>query len=410
MRFHPRLVMALAFALLLTACIKPMATPADPIGPPVRAVSEGADQVFLLTSQWKSTRSSFRGMNSQVRTDLLIDVWAFDSAGLKPLWRTRLESNRGGVNMGRALLGVQDGVVWIYGAKGLTGLSVKDGAVIADNARIEAANPDQKGMLPTEARYVRFDGGGLRIQCTDGREWRIDGRTLKLTEAGPAPNVLAPGVSVPSRDSGGNGTGGFFQRYVRLGDRFLGLMSDEDAKTHMAGDTRAFWWSPYGPRMRLWAGRYAGGERPAAYPRLKDLGPLPDAPDFLSSGMLAAEQGRTPIFLREPDSVIILSADKLGEGAELKLTRVSGPSGKVVWTADLHVARLSTVSLNGDTLVMVGARLEQGNGDREPVEVPQLISVNVRTGQVSWYGFRIMATEAADIPPSSTPTDAAAGS
>jgi hypothetical protein len=92
MRFHPRLVMALAlpatlaFALLLTACIKPMATPADPIGPPVRAVSEGVDQVFLLTSQWKSTRSSFRGMNSQVRTDLLIDVWAFNSAGLD-LWR-----------------------------------------------------------------------------------------------------------------------------------------------------------------------------------------------------------------------------------------------------------------------------------------------------------------------------------
>lgn len=409
MRHHPfPLAALLACVFLVSACTKPMATPADPIGPPVRLASGGSDQVFVLTSQWKTTRSSFRGLNSQLRTDLLIDVWAFNAADMKPAWRTRLETMRGGVNMGRALLGAQGGVVWVYGAAGLTGLSAKDGSIVADAARIEAANPQLKGMLPTEARYVHFDGAGLRFRTTDGREWRIDPATLKVREADGETREIAPGIAVPSRDSGGNGTGGFFRRYVRLGDRFLGLMSDEDAKTHLAGDTRAFWWSGYGPRMRLWSGRYAGGQRPAAYPRLDDLKPLPDAPYFLSAGMLNAEQADTPIFLTEPDSVLILHADKLGDGAQLRLTRVSGPAGKVVWTADLHVERISSVILAGDTLVLMAARPEQGNSDPEPVEVPQLVSVNLKTGKVAWYGFRIMATDAADIPASSTPMDAAA--
>ena len=113
---------------------------ADVIGEPVRASTAAGDRVHLMTSQWRTFRSR-TNRSGVAYTTLFVDVWGFDPDGVRPVWRTRIASDRRGVNMGRKLLGVQGGVLWLLDGKGLVGLSPKDGSRVAGSATFEAANP-----------------------------------------------------------------------------------------------------------------------------------------------------------------------------------------------------------------------------------------------------------------------------
>lgn len=73
--------------------------------------------------------------------------------------------------------------------------------------------------------------------------------------------------------------------------------------------------------------------------------PLPESPDFLMAGLLAAEAGgyqaQTALWRRDPDSVFVLSRDRLGEEGRLQLARVAGPAGKPVWSTALPLSNMS---------------------------------------------------------------------
>ena len=63
------------------------------------------------------------------------------------------------------------------------------------------------------------------------------------------------------------------------------------------------------------------------------------------TGLLAAEAGgyqaQTALWRRDPDSVFVLSRDRLGEEGRLQLARVAGPAGKPVWSTALPLSNMS---------------------------------------------------------------------
>jgi hypothetical protein len=106
----------------------------------------------------------------------------------------------------------------------------------------------------------------------------------------------------------------------------------------------------------------------------------------------------------KPDSVLVLHRDRLGDAGRFRLTRISGPRGKPVWTVDLPLTALEAVMPGESSLVIYGRRDEPPlfARDKRPESVDQLVAIDNATGHVSAYGFRIKATKPQDIPPSST--------
>lgn len=336
-------------------------TPADVIGAPVRAQTAAGDRIFLLTSQWLTTRP-FRSRRSSAtgptHVDLLIDVWAFDAADGRLVWRRQLEADRSGVNMGRALLGVDAGAVWVLAGDGLVGLSPTDGATVADVAKVEAVNPQLKGLIPREAEYYKFDAGGLWLTAADARRWRLSGPGLQARpEAEPS---TAAGVFAPARWSGGVSTWMFHERGVRLGDRWLGVLSEREAKESAQAEELKFSSAQDEPLVRLWSSYLVQapthfGSR-TVYERFE---PLSESPQFIQGGLLS--DGKTngpPIMLRGPDSVLVLHRDRLGAEGRWRISRVAGPGGRLLWTADLPMARFDAVMPGQATLGIQGSQPE----------------------------------------------------
>jgi hypothetical protein len=399
----PLAALILVATLALAAC-GPVPSPASVQGKPVRAETTTGDRVFLLTSQWRSYKSPGSGLNRTTYTDLLIDVWGFDAATGQPVWRRRITQDRSGVNMGREILGAQDGVLWVVQPKGLVGLSTADGSVVADPARTETANPILKGVLPTEAQYYAFDAGGLRFTAADGRKWRM-GPGLKAAVDTPTPDKPAPGVALPARVAGGNGTWAFMEQGLDTQALWLGLLSPEQAAALTGGGPPRGIDPTTHPRTRLWYAKigsrrtFFGKER-----TYSDFKPYPDSPEFLQAGLLT--DGRTnaiPILLFEPDSVLVLHRDRLGEQGRLRVSRISGPRGKVLWTVDLPMQAVEAV-MPGKTSVALLGRQDDDRLKRNPNDLPgsvdQFVAIDYATGKSAGYGFLIPSTKAEEIPPS----------
>jgi hypothetical protein len=411
----PAVIAAVVWFFMASGGLVP--SPASVQGPPVRAAVAGAgDRVFLMTSQWRTYRTG-RSSTGTSYTRLFVDVWGFDARTAKPVWRRRLVDDRRGVNMGREILGVQAGVLWLFDGKQLLGLSPSDGAVVADAASLEAANPALKGVTPTELRYIRFDPQGLSFTAADGRDWRLTGQGPATRPDGPRLSLdaqrAAPGAGVAprARIAGGNGTWAFYTRGIGVnGTMWLGLLAEPEVSGFRDQGAIGGVDPERYPRTRLWTARI--GRKETFFgprPTFADFKPLPESPEFLTAGLL--QDGRccheTPILLFKPDSVLVLHRDRLGEGSRLRLTRVTGPRGKPAWTVDLPAEALEAVMPGEGALVLLGRRDEpplfpSRRSSKRPDSVDQLISVDLATGALGVYGFRIAPTEPDDLPESST--------
>ncbi|MDR2858557.1 MAG: hypothetical protein LBV50_12040 [Novosphingobium sp.] len=406
----------LAAALMLTACSR-VPSPASIEGPPVRAATAGGDRVFLMSSQFKTYRQRYTRGNSYVTyTDLLIDVWGFDAANGQPVWRQRITEDRKGVNMGRAILGVQDSVLWVLQPSGLLGLSTTDGGIVADTARIEAANPALKGLLPTEVRYYAFDAGGLRFTAADGGKWRM-GPGLKAVADSPPPARTAPGVALPAREAGGNSTWAFMARSgLKTQTQWLGLLASGQAAALAEGRSPDVDMEKY-PRTRLYHAKKAEARKSwveamksyfdnrYGFLDYHDYQPYPESPEFIQAGLLTANDiDNTPITLSAPDSLLVLHRDRLGDKGRWRISRISGPRGAVLWTADLPMQAIEAVMPGKTSLVVVGRqddeRAKTGPDDYGNISVDQLVAIDYATGRTGGYGFLIDATGPQDIPKS----------
>ena len=418
-----RLIAGVLFAALAAAAVAWFAlgggglvpSPASVQGEPVRAVTAAGDRVFLITSQWRTFRTRATPTGTSY-TRLFVDVWAFDAATAKPVWRQRLVDDRRGVNMGRQIIGVQGGVLWLFDGQQILGLSPADGTRVADNATFAAANPALTAVMPTEIRYIRFDSLGLSFTAADGRDWRLTGQGAATRPDGPRLDLDAqraapqPGIAIPANQAGGNGTWAFYTRGLNIAGRmWLGLLAEpEVADFREKGVIGGVDPERY-PRTRVWSAK-VGSKQTFFGPRATfvDFKPLPESPEFLTAGLLEDNRccHQTPILLFKPDSVLVLHRDRLGDHGRLRLTRVTGPRGKPAWTVDLPLQAIETVMPGDSALVMVGRRDEPPLFTRRdtnrPESVDQLVSVDLVTGKLSVYGFRIRPTDPHDLPPSST--------
>lgn len=393
--------------------------PAELRGAPLRAGWSGVDRVYLLTTQSERVVPLRFGRVSSMRARqfLHVDLWAFDADTARVAWRRRVRSFEDDEPMTYELLGAEGATLWLLVREPI-GVALRDGSLVADGARIDEANSALAGKRVDQPGYVAFGAQGLQLTLSDSTQWIIDEELLlaqpRADAPSPADNVIFPAYDSPY-------TSRFQLRGLPLEGRWLGVLTDEEAETlkappvvpgakpgerhpamedvyerqHVPGDLTV---RPV--RYRLWSARVAKvSAAPSGWPeelpdnwgtrdKFSDYAPLPEAPVFLQAGLLGDGRSPIPYWFRQPDSVVVLHHDKVGDAGRLRLARVAGPGGRVVWDAPLTLADLEFSTLSGDTLFLIGSVPNPNHNRTSEVsrqEHQVLVSVAVASGAVARY-------------------------
>lgn len=371
-------------------------TPVNLLSAPVFVSDVDGGRVYLLTGQWRTIATpGGRSNNRRVYTDLFVDLWAIHARNAMPLWRKRLQIERGGAMDGRSLLGVDGDTVWILLQGNLVALSASDGTVLARAGQVEDLNPELKGLMPTEDRYFVFNRRGLHITAADARMWHVDPRTFKVS-VDTDPTTPLEGVFPPEYISPG-ASGMHLVRGLDVPDHWLGLLTEAEAKTFeennniggLTPETRRRLWGAKAVKANNFFGEYLD---------YTELAPLPESPEFLDGGLLreyVVGQQLPPLWARDPDSVFVLYRERLGETGTLHLARVAGPKGNVLWDAPLPLTIIQSVKRMDNTLVIFGREYRDGDPDiRDTVrDSPQrLVAVDIATGSVHTHNHGAIDT------------------
>lgn len=367
--------------------------PADLRDAPLRL----GDTVYLLTTQTERIvplRIGVRGRLGTPREMLHVDLWAIDAATATARWRRRLHTyeERNGTPLLYEILGADGDTLWLFVREPLA-VAAADGTVRADGAELERVNPPLAGKRVDETGYVAFGGQGLQLTLSDATQWVVRGDDFHAVRREGAPSRAA--LAVPARAH--TSTSRFQLRGIAFGPRWLGILTDTEAATLRADpvvpgaqpDERrgaAYDFlarfhtpdrlTPQPQPYRLWSARVAKvSAGPPDWPKelpdnwgtrdaFSDYQPLPEAPPFLQAGLLGDDRSEEVFWYRDPDSVLVLHHDKVGGAGRLRLARVAGPGGRVVWDVALALAEIRAAFYAPDRVILVGTEPNPGYDPR----------------------------------------------
>ena len=396
---------------------QPHFDPAEILGGVVRTENEGADRLYYLTSQWEK-RSFFRSgrVTSSMKTTswLNVDLWEFDANTAQPLSRRRIKQEK--INADSKALGAEQGTLWARIPE-MVGIRLADGAIVVNRETIAKRNPALADLLPKPSgtatfvmesmQPMKFDPErGMILRLDDAREVRIDPltsaatpvtaqkledeKTLKSKTAATRMKVISPrsgtdwyamvrGIPIPQ--NGGSKT-------------WLGLLTESDLK-NMQEHGNISWQMDFTKpqRSQLFRATLEGVEgSPGSAMWHRNPKVLPESPDFLMAGLLIEEapDSHQPAALwrRDPESVFVISYDRLGDEGRLQLARVISETGAPVWSASLPLSELNAwIPGKRHALIMGPAP----SAERSPMvganenTVMHLLSIDLATG--TWQSF-----------------------
>jgi hypothetical protein len=384
------------------------------LGGVVRTDNAAGGKLYFLTGQWEKRVSRIGTVrNSSTRTIgwLNTDLWEIDAATAQPVSRRRIKREK--VNGDSKALGLEQGVLWARIPE-LVGIRLADGEIVADRAKIEARNPSLANLLPkppqagiflTESMQpFKFDpDAGIIVRLDDARVMRIDPLSLEATpyiapKSGskpPKPAENPASISRSAMTSISNGMdwwamvrGLAMQRPDGSGD-WLGLLAESEVEEMRERGVVSHQMDFSVPRrQRLYRAKLSQvKEFLGPRTEYKDVVVLPDSPEFLMAALLTQGSGGTgqqsALSRREPDSVFVLSRDRLGDEGHLQLARISGPDGVPVWSVALPLSTMGAWIPGEQYAVMLGPdrsapRWPKAEKDENPVM--QIVSIDLKTG------------------------------
>ena len=380
--FHPLIFMKKIFPLLLLVAAllgfwkwfryegRTILSSPDILGGVVMVENAGVKRLFYLTSQWEKRVTFTSGRASSTRrttSKLNVDLWELDTITAQPVSRRRIK--RADVGADSKALGVEQGMLWARIPE-LVGIRLADGVVVVNQEKIVARNPAIAGIfpkppeaaifLPSSMQPLRYEvESGMIVRLDDAREVRIDPLTLEATpmveaksDTEKSKGDAAAGMRLPviplSHGMEWNATvRGLSLPQTGANQQWLGLLTDLDLemmREKKVISTQMDFTTPRRSRLYRATLQEVTGFFVTA---IEHQNPtvLPDSPDFLMAGLLTQERShsskKSAFWGREPDSVLVLSLDRLGEEGRLQLARVSSEKGVPVWSVNLPLSGLS---------------------------------------------------------------------
>ena len=201
---------------------------------PLRTDHGGADRVYLLSTQSETILGASGRRSSNRPATISCTSTSGPSTPTPPPWPganacapMKAKNAQGRDLRGFDLLGVDGKTLWLT-VDGPLGVSLADGSVVADGARIDAKNPNIAGKRVDELGYTAFGRHGLQVTLNDASQWRID--ASDLSAAPRDTEVRDPkGILPPVRSARGSSSA-FVTRALFLNKGWLGVMTDKEAE------------------------------------------------------------------------------------------------------------------------------------------------------------------------------------
>lgn len=238
MRNAIRFAFAMVLAASLAACENSSFEPPERSGPIGLVDTGNGKQAWLTTSQ-EEERSRHVGGGSRRVGKWITEYYyhlrlqAHDPDTARRLWLKELKVLRdkeGGRGAGLRILGQQGDIVWVWVHDQVLALSARDGAVVADRARIVQANPGIADALPSELKFHTFVGE-LVITLADARRVRISLPGFRaMPYQAPDEKQFSQAVSMGTTWNGGYRTEEFGVRHGRFDGAWIGLLSEREAR------------------------------------------------------------------------------------------------------------------------------------------------------------------------------------
>ncbi len=341
-------------------------------GPPGLVTQGTEPRLWLMVKQEERKQVSgpagtrFSASSVRWETRYHFELRAHDTKTTQPVWKKRLLTLRekdGGHAAQARILGQDRDSVWLFVHDQPIAVAIADGAVIADRARIEQANPKLKGLIPSELKFYTYDNG-LVITTADARRIYVRGPDYVATSYKPASEEVFRHLAFMSTTwNGGFRTRDFLLRHGTVGGRWVGLYSDAeaaDAANDPSGDKlkdprrvrdegamarRSFWTARIGK-----SGESSKGRRD----RLAEVVRLAGAQEMLQAGMLPAAGSMDPLQLKNPDGIVVLYRTRVDTEGRLAIARLD-KDFREQWTRILPFPELTNRWEFPDRLLLMGA-------------------------------------------------------
>ncbi len=380
------------------------------------------DRLYLLTVQQERVvpiRATSRSPRiGRPRHYLHVDLWAFDARTARPAWTKRVRTFEDGGAIDYALLGLDGGTLWLFVREPLA-VAIADGTIVADGARLDRETPALAGKRVDRTGWVAFGGQGLQLTLSDATQWVVAGETFTAMPRETAPRDRT-GLVVPRGPA--SSTDDFQLRGIMFGEtRWLGVLTDDEAAKWSndpvvpgakPGERRGAMYdflasqhvpdrlTPQLRPYRLWGAKVTKvSAAPRDWPKelpntwgtrdqFGDYAVLPEAPAFLQAGLLGNGVDEQAMWFRDPDSVVVLFHDEVGPEARVRVARVAGPAGRVVWDAALDLAVVEGAFYGPTALAFVGSVPNPAHDPDSEVsraEHERIVGVDVATGTVASF-------------------------
>ena len=388
----PRGLAAFAVFLLLASlwgCDSPgKLGPPRRDGPPGLVTHGGEQRLWLLYKQEETWRYTHQARYH-------FELHGYDTRNAQHVWTKRVLTvpyKSGGINARARILGQDGDRVWLFLNSGPVALSSADGTVAADRARLEATNPELKGLIPSALEFFTFDGGLVMITA-DARRVRVKAPDFKATPYTPASEEAFRRLTYLSTQwNGGFQTKEFLVRQGMLWNRWIGLHTEREAAQAGKDEFGGHLKSPSGlsdegvlARRLLWTARIGKTRQfsEGRHDRLFDLARLPGTAEYLQGGFLVRQGTRSPLQLAEPDGTLVPHRTRVDAEGRLALSRLDSEF-REQWKAVLPYTELTHRWEWSDRLLMVGKE-ETGapgaSGQREHIVVVNLPDGRMQVGQ-----------------------------
>jgi hypothetical protein len=383
-------VIAIAFmvcAMLgaLSGCDTP-GTPRPParLGPPGMVIHGGEPRLWLLIKQEENWRYTYQTLYH-------FELVGHDTRTAQQVWGKHLltvSHREGGHNATARILGQDGEHVWLFLHNQPVAVSSADGTVTADRARLEAANPELKGLFPSELQFYTHDGG-LVITTADARRFRINASDFKAQPYTPASDDVFRRLSFMSTQwNGGYQTRDFLVRQGMLWGRWIGIHTEKEAAEVGQDEFGSRLKDPSGSsdegalaRRTLWTARI-GKTRPfseGSHDRLFDVKQLPGTAEYLQGGFLARAGIRQPLLLSAPDSALVMHRTRVDAEGRLALTRIDKDL-REQWKAVLPYTELTHRWEWPDRILLMGKQEIGKPGASKQRE--SIVAVNLQDGRM----------------------------